>query len=299
MSLKTALQMGTCRMESGTDFRWRLWFLTSSAHVISPGGAAPADERGRPFILAPDGTYDIDLNEFFLSVQMQFRSPHTLEAYARDLCGFLSFVSAYRSSTRAEIWRNVGRDDRRSYAFWRNESPEGPRVSGSTWNRGVAAVSQFYQWASEEGHVLQSPITTRAGRPAYGRSRGGPRSLESRPDAVRERIQWLDGPAYRRWRDVGIRGYSKDGLRDSTSRRSLAGRDAAFTDLMVRTGLRLTEQSSLLLTDLPRRDEGTFVVGMLPNSIAKNGSGRKIYYPTRVLAQLEAYIRVEDRKSVV
>ncbi len=59
-----------------------------------------------------------------------------------------------------------------------------------------------------------------------------------------EQVEWLPPASYRLWRDVGVRGYSPDGLPSPRFRGRWAARNAAFTDLMVRTGMRLTEQAS-------------------------------------------------------
>jgi hypothetical protein len=56
---------------------------------------------------------------------------------------------------------------------------------------------------------------------------------------------------YRSWRDVGVRGFTSDGLPDRSFRGRYASRNAAFTDLLIRTGLRISEQVALSLFELP------------------------------------------------
>ena len=57
-------------------------------------------------------------------------------------------------------------------------------------------------------------------------------------------------------------------------------RNAAFTDLMIRTGLRLSEQVGLVLPELPRPVPGMLSARTwLPAPIAKGGSARNIYVP--------------------
>ena len=56
--------------------------------------------------------------------------------------------------------------------------------------------------------------------------------------------------------------------------------------MMVRTGLRLTEQASLTLFEVPDVDEHrAYSPTRLPAAIAKNGSGRRIYIPPRCCAR--------------
>ena len=78
-----------------------------------------------------------------------------------------------------------------------------------------------------------------------------------------------------------------------------AARNATFCDLMVRTGLRLTEQASLTLFEVPDIDEHrAYSPTRLPAAIAKNGSGRRIYIPATVLREVWDYIRF-DRAELI
>jgi integrase len=68
---------------------------------------------------------------------------------------------------------------------------------------------------------------------------------------------------------------------------------------MVRTGLRLTEQASLTLFDIPDIDtHRAYSPTRLPSAIAKNGSGRRIYIPATVLREVWDYIRF-DRAELI
>jgi hypothetical protein len=46
--------------------------------------------EGTLFLLAPDFTYDIDLNAWFCSAEMVLAAPNTQSGYARDLAAFNS-----------------------------------------------------------------------------------------------------------------------------------------------------------------------------------------------------------------
>ena len=99
--------------------------------------------------------------------------------------------------------------------------------------------------------------------------------------------------------DVGIRGYLPDGQEDSSFRGRWASRDAAYTDLMIRTGLRNSEQSSLSMYELPERVAGiSNFRTILPSSIAKGGSGRAIYIPGTVLEDVWDYVEMERADAI-
>lgn len=297
---------------------WRVYHAPSeySETTVDPGSITARvrewfkDEKiqpGSPFLLSPSGVFDEALNSFFSSVHMLSCSPHTRVAYALDLARFLTFVhcSRTRSGPAGVVrrWQDVTAADRAAYYAWRNDDPDGPRVSPNTWNREVASVSSYFDWAVHAGHMVQSPMSMVA-KPQSRRWQGGfqrrhsETSAESRPDGGAIDIRWLPAASYRRWRDVGLRGYAPSGLPDGAFRGDLAGRDSAYADLMIRTGLRLAEQTALTVFDLPQRTGDAYVGMRLPNVLAKNGSGRRIYYPESVLSGLEAYRRGERAEIV-
>ncbi|MCX4642259.1 MULTISPECIES: hypothetical protein [unclassified Streptomyces] len=81
----------------------------------------------------------------------------------------------------------------------------------------------------------------------------------------------MPSATYRLWRDVGLRGYGPDGLPSDRFRGRRAARNATFSDLMVRTGLRLTEQASGTVFEIPTSIAlGGYQRFWLPGMIAKN-----------------------------
>ena len=258
---------------------------------------------GTPFLLSPDFVYDVALNAFFRSVVMVASAKTTQEGYARDLAAFLTFLCNARDETS---WRDATESDHLAYLFWRRRDPDGPRVTGATWNREVAAVNSFYRWALRRGHVHANPIPQRSRRPVAVDSVVAQRDWldEQRPatyarDVARDRVHWLPPVEYRTWRDVGIRGFAGDGLPRERFRGRWAARNSTFCDLMVRTGMRVSEQAALTVFDVPS-DSNT--VGYerfwLPASIAKGSSARWVYVPGSLVAELSAYA-VFDRPAVI
>lgn len=89
-----------------------------------------------------------------------------------------------------------------------------------------------------------------SGRRASSRSSGETPATYSHGRG-RNKIEWLPPRSYRTWGDVRMRGYTPDGLPDTTFRGRWAARNATFCDLIARTGLRLSEQPALTRFDLP------------------------------------------------
>src|SRR5262249_58264246 len=78
-----------------------------------------------------------------------------------------------------------------------------------------------------------------------------------------------------------------------------AARNAAFCDLMVRTGLRLAEQTALTIFEVPLdRSIAGYVRFWLPPAIAKGGSARWVYVPASVVAELAAYTEIDSRDVI-
>jgi site-specific recombinase XerD len=260
---------------------------------------AEAVPEGLPFLLDPDGRYDVELNRYFQQARVLAGPENTQRAIAYDLRSWLSFLWCNRGGTS---WRDATGEDRAAYQYWRRKDPAGPRVEGSTWEREVATVNGFYQWAVRQGLVLESPIEQRPARRRRGQERW-PQEQQTpaeRPhNARRHKITWLPPASYRRWRDVGVRGYLPDGLADRSFRGRHAARNQAFCDLMVRTGLRLTEQVSLTRFELPDLDPARVQVPFwLPEAIAKGGSSRWVYVPATVLRAVWDYLRLERAEAV-
>lgn len=282
--------------------RWRLFRLADEPVEAETAKRSRWWEQlgipsGTPFLLSPSFAYDRELNEFFYSADMLSTRMSTRVGYAGDLVMFFNFL--YRGRGVVD-WRDATETDHRAYLLWRRQDPQGPLVSGRTWDREVSAQNRFFRWQTSRGHVAENPIPQRDSRP-------GPRS-RTRPadqtaatyshDARREHVQWLPAASYRTWRDVGVRGFTTDALPDPSFRGRWAARNAAFTDLMVRTGLRLTEQASLLAAEIPSAPEGGYSRFWLGSAVAKWGSERWIYAPASVLHDLAEYARV-DRRDII
>jgi len=233
---------------------------------------------------------------------MAARSPRTQQGYARDLAAFLNFLWLARDR---RSWRDASEADHLAYLPWRRRDAEGPGVAGATWNREVAAVNQFYQWAAGRGHVRVNPIprAVRRRRPVEAGWAGRRDDAEQRPatyahDAARERVDWLPPASYRLWRDVGVLGYDPSGLPAAGFRGRWAARNSAFCDLMVRTGLRVSEQAALTVLELPTdRAADGYQRFWLPAAIAKGGSARWIYVPASVITDLVAYAEIDRAKA--
>jgi site-specific recombinase XerC len=251
---------------------------------------------GQPFLLDPLGRYDVVLNLFF-AAELFAEPRNTQLAVAHDLKRFLTFLWENRGE---RSWLDAGPEDRAAFKRWRLFDPAGPHVECSTWDREVATVNRFYQWAVRRGQVKENPIVQRESRVSAS-WRAGRREVpaEASRTGPRRRIAWLTPAMYSQWRDAGVRGLDPHGRPDPGFRGRFASRNAAYTDLMFRTGLRLAEQTSLSLFEMPELADGMANArAWLPARIAKGGSARHFYIPAPVLRDVLDYVEMERAEAV-
>lgn len=255
--------------------------LPSLAELADRNGT----RSGRFFLLDPNGVPDLRVNAFFASPRMRSRSELTAEKYAIGLGIWLSFLDAV-----GRRWSEASEDDVGEFKFWRMSDSRNPcRVSGGTMHGNLAAMNSFYQWAGRRYQVA-NPVTLReVRREDLVRTSEG---YEAGPHVVRDSdVKWFDPAGYRRWCEIGLRGFGLDGLEVEGWRGRNDQRDCAFADGLYGTGLRLQEWGSVLDLELPPDDPGRgFSTCRLADACAKGGRGRLFWMPRSVLADVLAYI---------
>lgn len=280
----------------------------SAPEIVRSWGGVDAwlDEEGLPdglpYLLSPQFEYDVDLNAYFRQPHVMVAPWNTNANRGRALCGFLNFLWSARGG---RSWRNAREEDHLAYHAWRREDEAGPTVEGGTWSQEVSHVNQFYVWAMQQGHVAGLPIPQRPRRPGpSGVMRRASAVLDTVPatfahDERGQRIEWLPPTSYRLWRDLGVRGFGPDGLLDASFRGRWASRNALFSDTLVRTGMRLSEQAHVTIPEIPLP---SVLPGYrrfwLPGVIAKYFSARWVYLPGTLVREAAFYIEVDRAEAV-
>ncbi|MFO7772132.1 MAG: tyrosine recombinase XerC [Roseovarius gahaiensis] len=152
-------------------------------------------------------------------------SDNTLEAYGRDVAGFLAFITQHNAEAQGiAALARVGVSDMRAWmAFTRGED-----VGARSLARKLSAVKSFYRWLSErEGFDATAVLSARA--PKFQRKL--PRPLA--PDAAQNLIDTLDMQSETPW---------------------VAARDQAVVTLLYGCGLRISEALGLTADVLPMAD---------------------------------------------
>jgi len=258
-----------------------------------------------PRIQRDGKAYDANLDRFLADLPLNgVRSQHSLRSYAYDLLVWVRFLDEARSKT---VWQ-AARDDVDAYHRARRHDDAANRISAASWNRAVAALDKLYRWAVEDGIIAQSPFTYRdvwrrmpSGR---GRTVTVTRNQAYERAAKRSDVKFITIGDYRRFRDVGLQGLAVDGSDRPGARDRNGSRNALFADLLITTGLRLEEASSLLAVEIESAIRASAdggdkqVTFRLPAALTKGDKGRTIRIPASLLSRLRSYIEVERANAV-
>ncbi len=255
-----------------------------------------------PAILRDGATYDPHLDRFLADLPLNgVRSQHSLRSYAYDLLVWVRFLDEARGKT---VWQAT-RDDVDAYHRARRHDDTANRISAASWNRAVAALDKLYRWAVEEELIAQSPFTYRdvwRRLPSGGRTTIITRNQAYERAAKRSDVKFITIEDYRRFRDVGLQGLAVDGSERPGARDRNGSRNALFADLLITTGLRLEEASSLLAVEIEEAISISVgdkqVAVRLPAALTKGDKGRTIRMPASLLTRLRSYREVERALAV-
>ncbi|MYD66264.1 MAG: integrase [Chloroflexi bacterium] len=238
-------------------------------------------ESGRPFLLRPDFSPDIDVLQYFGNPTFRRLAPLTRKSYALSLRELLSYLES-----QSVDWRLMSSDHVLDYENWRRRDQENDDrlASGATFSRELAAFRHFLKWATARDLVYVDLEVLKALRPSNARAHD---------------VKWLAPEAYALWRNVGMRGYGRNGLADAKFRGRNKTRNASFTEVMWRSGLRLREAGTLLLPEVPSRPlPGRFLAESRVGDAVAKGPGRKFWLERAGVAAAEAYKRTARALSV-
>jgi len=285
-----------------------LYFTEGARAAGGPLGADPAGvlrraaaRDGLPFVLGPDGSYDVELNRFFRELDgWGVRAANSILAYARDVMLFCRFLHTSRGGK--SIWECDG-TDLRAYKSARLHTPGDQQVSVATWRRSIAALDKWAAWAVHEGLLEAAPFryVDKTVLTPQGLKQVRVNALQE-PDGQAEPIRFISFEDYLLWRDVGLRGELPGGRADPAWRGRHGERNATFADLLIYTGLRLGEAASLLVAEIPPVAAASGGRGLgdvwLSAAVTKRNKARSVFVNRRTLAGLHRYIDIERDELV-
>lgn len=278
--------------------------LEAGARAAAESGKAWTRMTRAPAIQRNGAPYDPHLDRFLADLPINgVRSQHSLRSYAYDLLVWVRFLDEARGKT---VWQAT-REDVDAYHRARRDDDAANRISAASWNRAVAALDKLYRWAVEDGIIAQSPFAYRdvwrrmpSGR---GRTITVTRNQAYERAAKRSDVKFITIEDYRRFRDVGLLGLEVDGSERPGARDRNGSRNALFADLLISTGLRLEEASSLLAVEIEAAIRSSIgrdkqVAFRLQAALTKGDKGRTIRIPASLLSRLRSYLEIERANAV-
>jgi integrase len=251
--------------------------------------------RQQPFLLGPDGLPDSRVNGFFGSRRVLALDADTWRKYAYGLGLWLNFLAA-----RGVRWDQATPEDVEAFKYWRMAAEDNPRwVAAGTVKGNLIALNVFYIWAAGE-YGVACPVVLREVRAPARTGRRTVEEIAVGPVGVRSRdVKWFTPAGYRRWRDVGLRGFGLNGLEEARWRGRSEQRDAAMADGLFETGLRISEWVSVLDVELPADDpDRAFTTCWLADACAKGGYGRRFWLSRHALTGVLSYMEGARARAV-
>jgi integrase/recombinase XerC len=179
------------------------------------------------FAAAPDAVAQIDAWRAWLRHERR-AAAHTVDAYSRDLAGFLAFITGHRGAPPglADL-AALGRGDFRAWLAFRGRASDGrAALSAASTARALSTLRGFFRFLARRAGIENGAIAA-VGTPKQ--RRGVPRPL-SAPEAE-EAIETVGELSDEDW---------------------IGKRDAALLLLLYGCGLRISEALSLDRADAPR-----------------------------------------------
>jgi len=243
-----------------------------------------------PFVLDDHGRPAGELNRWLRSLPTSgVPAPNSWNAYAADLLAWLRFLGQRRIGLIDDVV--ALRCAVAAYHADRRMGDLDRRLAPSSWNRAVAAIARFYDWAHAENLIDALPFDYRTylvrtdGSPRV-RRRNLAKERDGRPYAT---IRWLETDYLELFLSAGLGGRLPDGGADPAFRGREAARNAAVGRLAAGSGMRSQEFSHLLVWELPSPplDGETGIVALpLPAAITKGTKARTTWVPTEALGGL-------------
>jgi len=257
--------------------------------------------EGTPFLLSDDGTYDERLNGFLRDLPCNgCPSSETWKSYAKTILAAQNFFERLM----ARHLLDATFDDYRSFkahCFLERKK----KWTARSWNQTLAALEKLVQYSLREKLIEQSPFHYRQQKQSpypHQTSVNGINTLYESYTAEEE-VRFITLDDYLIFRDVGLLGLTAVGAKtrdpEFTGRNPV--RNAAIAEFLLVSGLRVTEGTSFLTSELPTIQNGSrnkLEMIKLAPAIAKRGKSRKIMLSHRMLRGfIGPYLK--DRADIV
>jgi hypothetical protein len=288
------------------QYRGDGWFLAfyDFQRATEPVGDVPSSidvaalarrngaRHGTPFFVDPDGYADARVNRFWRAPGVRSLKLGSQRRYAFSMKIWLNFLAVM-----GVPWDRADATTLASFKEWRLSGTADVNVEGVSFSADLAALNRFYDWASKNLAGIANPVELRHHRSVRD---DGFAQLEASPSGVRRAdVKWLTPDAFRLWRDVGLRGFTAEGLPSPGWRGLNEDRNIAFAEGLYGTGLRCGEWSSMLMLEIPEQGDRALTKCQLASACAKSGIGRPFWLPRASSRAVYSYVVEGSRPAAV
>ena len=273
--------------------------LTEQEQQVLARRAVPAK---MPFFV-DDQTleYPHDINGFLRRLPSQgVNSPITWKAYAYQVAVWVRYIR--ENMGRNSIWEATREDAESFYRSRRTMDPD-TAISASTWNSLVRVLVKLYDYGIEKEHTKTNIFRLHKGFTYNGVPVDEEETTLAEKHSQKDTMRFHSLEEYAFLRDVGFKGMLPDGNKDPDYTPRNDARNTAMVELLVTTGMRISEATVLTLPELEKVEFPEILSNMgtlvLPESITKKNKQRKIFVPKRVLEQVNDYITFEREAAVL
>jgi integrase/recombinase XerC len=239
---------------------------------------------GRPFFLNEDGLPDWELDGFCTYLLAPRRkSAKTWKTYAIQILVFLRFMTS-----QGKEWKDAVRVDLNRYYTVRTtgEFQSSEKLTARSWNIAATAIVHLYEYALDEKLIEKLPFKYRKSRSSFAGSEAMTADIGAKFDP--EPINFISMEHYKNiWRPKFI-------VRRNTQR------NLVLVDLLISTGLRISEALNLSEKQIPNPDDKIYAErkSIKIRVIGKGGKSRMVTVSKQVVRAMRFYIE-EDRATSI
>jgi|SRR5699024_2837340 len=224
--------------------------------------------KHRTAFLASPPHIDLDLLDYclFLNETLQ---PNTVKQYLYEINILLNFLES-----RGHVWEGLDEQLLRAYRQYRMNPASDSAVGERSWRRSGAAIKGFVEFMRIRGRLKNNPAPVINGTSVLApRSRRYPADIRS---ISKDRLE--------RFLRQGLGAFPSHGVATRLRNRTLA-------ELMLKTGMRISEASNLLTVELNSARGSNGLIQL--EAVAKRQNLRYVTMPVGVMSLLYTYLKVE------
>lgn len=237
--------------------------------------------NGRPFIISEFVEIDLDLDGALNDlISPSRKSANTWISYGTQIHTFINFINAQDLD-----WKKTTSDDIKKYYRVRTSglSTTGKPIKSKSWNIAAISLVHLFEYAVRKKIIDRPPFEYRRSKAYFAFGARNKEAANIYSKASDEQINFININEYKnQWRYMVLET-------------RYAQRNLILSDLLISTGLRISEALNLEVQNIPDPDNADFV-GKKTITIRVKGKGgkiRSVRIPKKIAREIRRYIDEE------